>query len=229
MFLIFMRRLIKKHKKKIVICTSPILFLILMSYTSFIEPKDAPKTDISLTQSAEKGYAGDVFSVDVDINTDTPINVIEAAITFPRDLVSVSLISKADSLINIWVMEPVFLNDIGTINFSGGILQQGGFVKNGKAITVVFKTKKEGEVKIQVDKASFALADGLGTLVTPQSNEIIYTIEEKPVQSPDMNDSGTVNLVDAGLWVANLFTPEKERNDLNGDGAINLRDMYFFW
>ena len=223
-----MRKLIKKHKRKI-IYSCPILFFIFLSYSSLVTPVSEPTTEIILMASSTEGYVGVPFSVEVDVNTETPINVVEAGIIFPSELLEVAEINQSDSLINIWVTEPTFLNATGTISFSGGILQQGGFVKKGKIITIFFTPKKEGTAIVQTHNASFALADGMGTLITPKTNEISYTIKEKPAQNPDMNESGTINLVDAGLWLTNIFKPYNTRNDINGDGAINLRDMYFFW
>jgi hypothetical protein len=223
-----MRKLIKKHKRKI-IYSCPIIFLIFLSYSSLLTPISTPITEIVLTASSTEGYVGDSFSVEVNVHTDTPINVVEAGLVFPSDILEVTEINQSDSLINIWVTEPTFLNTIGTVSFSGGILRQGGFVKKGKIITIFFTPKKEGTAIIQTHTASFALADGMGTLITPKTNEITYKIKEKPTQNPDINKSGTVNLIDAGLWLTNIFKPYKTQNDLNGDGAINLRDMYFFW
>jgi len=224
-----MRRLIKKHKRKI-LCSSPIFFLILLSYVTVIAPEKNPVSDMSLAATTTVGHVGDTFSVDVAVETDSPINVVEAALSFPNDLLAVTSIDRTDSMIDLWVTEPTPFNDIGIITFSGGTLQHGGFVKKGKIMTVHFSVKKEGTATIRIDKTSFALADGLGTLVTPKTNEIAYVVEPKPKQNPDLNGDGNVTLADAGLWVVNLFQPATiQKNDINGDGGINLKDMYFFW
>jgi hypothetical protein len=226
-----MRHLIKKHKRKI-IYTTPVLFFLFLTYTAVISPTKDPVTDLFLTSSSTRGTVGYSFSVDVTADTDTPINAVEASLSFPPEDLEVTSIDQTNSIIDLWVHQPSFLNDIGTITVDGGILRTGGFVKTGKLFTVNFLTKKAGTAKITADKVSFALADGKGTLATPKITELSYEIaapEIKPVQSPDMNKSGSVNIIDAGLWVMDLFKPGNIRADLNGDGKINLKDLYFFW
>ena len=225
-----MKHLIKKHKRKIVY-TTPVLFFIFLTYTAVISPEKTPVADFSLTSSSTRGLVGDTFAVDVNVNTDTPINAIESSLSFPPENLEVVSIDQTNSIIDLWVNTPSFFNEIGTITLGGGVLRRGGFVKTGKVFTVIFLTKQTGMVKITADKTSFALADGKGTLVTPKINELSYEIEalKIPVQNPDMNESETVNLVDAGIWMTNIFKPYSPRNDLNGDGKINLRDMYFFF
>jgi hypothetical protein len=225
-----MRHLLKKHKRKIVY-TTPVLFFLFFTYAAIFSPEKAPVTGFSLIASSTSGTVGDSFSVDVNVDTDTPINAIEASLSFSPENVEVTSIDQKDSIIDLWVQSPSFFNDIGTITLGGGVLRPGGFVKTGKLFTVVFLTKKEGTAKITADKVSFALADGKGTLVTPKITEVSYEIAavpEKPVQNPDMNANNKVDLVDAGLWVMDIFKPYTTRNDLNGDGKINFRDMYFF-
>jgi hypothetical protein len=205
------------------------LILLFLGYTSLIEQEKEPAMNIVFVPSEEEGFAGDSFSVDVFINADAPINVVESSLSFPNDLLEAIEINKNDSIIDLWAIEPLPTDATGTIPFSGGILQQGGFVKKGKVFTVNFVAKKEGDAVIRSKKSSFALADGLGTIIVPNTNEISYTVKQKPAQNPDINKNGTINFVDAGLWMTNIFKPYETKNDMNGDGAINFRDLYFFW
>jgi hypothetical protein len=201
---------------------------LFVTYSALVPAEHAPITNIILSAKADEGYVGDTFYAEVSIDTDTPINVIEASLLFPNEQLEAKEISQDGSLIDLWIKEPN-LETSGAIYFSGGILRAGGFVKTGKAFTVVFTATNEGSATIRLDRSSFALSDGKGTLITPKTNEIVFHIKKKPAKDPDMNDSGTINLVDAGLWLTNIFKPYDTRNDLNGDGAISLRDMYFFW
>lgn len=224
-----MKHLVKKHKRKI-IYTAPVLFFVMLAYNAVTNPsKIQPKTTIEFVSSSTKGYAGDPFTVDVNVNTDTPINAVEASFAYPKDLLEVVSISSTSSIINLWAKEPVFFNDIGTFAFSGGTLKTGGFVKKGKLITVSFIAKQPGNAKVTVKEAVLALSDGKGTLVVPGSKDISYDIDEKPATSPDLNENGKIDLPDLGVWFAQLFKPYDAKVDLNGDKKINLEDAFFFF
>jgi len=224
-----MKRLVKKHKRKI-IYTAPVLFFVMLAYNAVVNPaKIQPKMTIELVPSSVEGYEGDPLTVEVNIETDTPVNAIEASFSYPKDLLEVASISSTSSAVDLWAKEPSFFNDIGAITLSGGMLKTGGFVKQGRLITVSFKTKQSGTAKIMVKEAVFALADGKGTLVTPETKEISYEINEKPVESPDLNDNGKIDLPDLGVWFLQLFRPYNAKVDLNGDKKINLEDAFFFF
>src|SRR5438132_1560557 len=64
--------------------------------------------------------AGDSLVAAVLVSsTDQALNAISGTLSFPSELLAVSSVSKAGSILTLWVQEPTFSNQDGTINFGG--------------------------------------------------------------------------------------------------------------
>jgi hypothetical protein len=224
-----MRHTIKKHKKKIAY-TMPFIFFLFFGMNIFVVPEFLPRESISLISIGNENIVtvGDVFFADVMAVSDTPINAIEASLSFPSDLLEVENISLDGSILDLWPKKPSFSNASGTILWSGGTVQPGGFVQTGKIFNIAFVAKKTGEAKIRFDKALFAAYDGKGTILFPVQNGISYTIRPKTKPSPDFNNDGSITFTDINLWVVGYFRSYDPRYDLNTDGKVNLGDLSIF-
>lgn len=107
------------------------------------------------------------FSVTFYANTNSIyINNVEASIKFPNDLLSVESINTNGSIFTMWVEQPKFSNEAGTISFNGGIPNPGYLGSNGKIFSVIFRAKKVGDANISFSSANIYANDGLGTDVT---------------------------------------------------------------
>ncbi|MBI2120363.1 MAG: hypothetical protein HYT94_01935 [Parcubacteria group bacterium] len=227
-----MRHLIKKHKRKIAY-TTPFLFFLFFGMNILVVPANdgwVPRESVSLVPVGEKysPTAGEVFFADVIIATDTPINAVEATISFPTDIIEIADISRDGSIIDLWSKEPSFSNTAGRAAWGGGTLDPGGFTGNGKILNIAFIAKKPGVAEMRFDSALFAAYDGKGTILFPVKNGISYTIRPKSQTSPDLNADGIVNFTDLGIWIAGYFKSYDPRYDLNGDGKVSTSDLSIF-
>ena len=113
---------------------------------------------------------GDLFEVTLMLDAEGEIiNTIEGSTSFSRHLV-LKQIRSGDSLVGLWVEQPVADGD--HVNFSGII--PGGYVgelgaswtgtRPGRVFTLIFEARESGEAWLQVDRDSAVLLhDGKGT------------------------------------------------------------------
>ncbi|ETB63590.1 TPA: hypothetical protein DIC38_02680 [Candidatus Nomurabacteria bacterium] len=144
----------------------------------FLSYNQAFSADIRMVSTFHNYKVGDTIKINVNVNSKTSVNAVSGVINFPTDKVSLSSVSKDDSIISLWAKDPVFLNDNdGSISFEGIILN--GFIgKEGQILTLNFKAKKEGTVNIYFNYASVLANDGNGSEVVEEKKSITINIKE---------------------------------------------------
>jgi hypothetical protein len=127
--------------------------------------------------SPSSGYytVGDTIRTNIVVGSNTSINAVSARVSFPRDLLTLSSISKTGSIISLWAQEPTFSNDTGTANLEGVILN-GYSGASGGIVTLIFKAKGEGQAELKFLNASILANDGNGTEVYSTKGNSILTI-----------------------------------------------------
>ncbi|MGC9067194.1 MAG: cohesin domain-containing protein [Minisyncoccia bacterium] len=124
---------------------------------------------------------GQTFTVTVYVSsTDQAMNATSGMIAFPADKLQVISLSKIGSIINLWVQEPSFSNDNGTINFEGVVLNPGFQGSNGKVITITFKVKTIGTASLSFDSSTVLANDGQGTNILTNIGKANYVLENPP-------------------------------------------------
>ncbi|MGC8881177.1 MAG: cohesin domain-containing protein, partial [Minisyncoccia bacterium] len=124
---------------------------------------------------------GQTFTVTVYVSsTDQAMNATSGMIAFPADKLQVISLSKIGSIINLWVQEPSFSNDNGTINFEGVVLNPGFQGINGKVITITFKVKTIGTASLSFDSSTVLANDGQGTNILTNIGKANYVLENPP-------------------------------------------------
>lgn len=142
-------------------------------------------------EPVEKNYSvEDQFYVDVKIDTEgKEINTIVLNISYPP-MAEIKNISKADSLIQLWLKEPGFTDK--NILLSGGI--PGGIkTSSGQIARINFEAKAIGDGGLQVLPSSMALLnDGQGTSVNLSAGSSVFHIlpkikpnAQKPGSTPE--------------------------------------------
>ncbi|MCR4275466.1 MAG: cohesin domain-containing protein [Candidatus Wolfebacteria bacterium] len=107
---------------------------------------------------------GQNFSVSVYVSSaDQAMNAASGVISFPQDKLEVTSFSKSNSIFTLWVQEPAFSNDVGTVNLEGIVLNPGFTGATGKIITVNFKAKAAGNALLNFSSGSVLANDGKGT------------------------------------------------------------------
>jgi len=202
--------------------------LVFAAVIGLVSQPESLKADISLLSEEGKSVLiGQNFETTVNINAQSPINAAEATISYPIDMLEVASISKDDSIFNFWIEEPSFDNASGTIRFAG-VLHDGqdGFYGNGRILTIVFKSKKTGEAKIDFAEAMVLAADSQGTDITGEKKGMTYSVTETPRQpSYDLNGDNKINVVDVSILIYHWGNTDNPQYDINNDGKVNLTDL----
>lgn len=150
--------------------------LSLLCYFSF--PVFASAATLSIDPNHGNFGPGDMFVVTVRIDTDKEecINASDVDMTFPKDLLKVTAVSKGESLITLWTDGPLIENEKGRVSWSGGI--PGGYCGRvlgdpgktnilGKVVFSVINIKPtDSETPMQISFGSSTkvlLNDGFGT------------------------------------------------------------------
>ncbi|KKR17517.1 MAG: hypothetical protein UT44_C0008G0004 [Candidatus Levybacteria bacterium GW2011_GWA1_39_32] len=204
------------------------LFSFILNPSRQNLPNKQTAAVLILTPQTEKVYVGETLSATLILDTpDKPVNMVEARIIFPTDKMEVISLSKVDSIINLWVEEPVYSNATGTITFSGGLPTPGFRGRTGKLLTITFKVKDAGEALINIENAAVLANDGLGTdvLVETQPAKLLLIKPLAGKEFGDIDGDGRIDLIDASILITNWGTPQNTRADLNNDGKVNSKDI----
>lgn len=156
-------------KKFIVLMTVAFLYSFSVSIASAASLSISPNTGVYSSNST--------FSVKVIVNTGgQAVNAAEGTIAFNPKELSVVSVNRSSSIFNLWVTEPTFSNNAGTINFSGG-LPSGYTGQTGTIMTITFKAVGSGTAKVNFKSGSVLANDGKGTNILTGMNGGNYTIQ----------------------------------------------------
>jgi len=123
--------------------------------------------------------AGDQFVAEVRVDSEgVGVNVAQATITFPKNLVEVVKINRSDSVFNFWLEEPSYSNDDGTVKFLGGSTN-GINGQSLKVLTVIFQAKSVGQADLVFTDAAVTVSDGSGANVLSASKGASVGISEQ--------------------------------------------------
>lgn len=155
-----------------------ILFFLFSSFT--------PANAATLFPSPNSGTynIGNSFSVGVYVSSaDQALNAVSGTLSFHNDQLEVTSLSKAGSIVSLWVQEPSFSNSVGTVSFEGIVLNPGFTGSSGKILTVNFKTKNGGAAPVTFSSGAILANDGLATNILSGLGSARYNIEV-PVSGP---------------------------------------------
>ncbi len=185
---------------------------------------------------------GTTFTVDVIVNTTSPVNAFAGAVQFDPAIISVAKIDYNTSIADLWAEEPWYNNGDGTISFAGGSTRRGGFSGSGSLISITFAAQTPGTADVQLSDIHILQHDGLGTeleVVSPVDAffSVIRAQEpatNKPVSRTvsiitpgmitDLNNDGVTSLGDISIFMVYLTTNDLQ-GDVNRDGAVTLADL----
>lgn len=171
--------LIKKIKNKKI---NYFFSLIILLFGIFFIPYNVSAATIKLSPSNGLYQVGDTIRVKVLISSDTSVNAVAAKISYPTNLLTLSSISKSNSIISLWAQEPFYSNSEGLANFEGVILY-GYTGDSGNIATLVFKAKATGTANLKFNSSSILANDGSGTEVLTSKNGSTLTIIKEKTQT----------------------------------------------
>lgn len=209
---------LKRHKYKIVVGLP--MAVLLASSLSLV--RDPAQVCIVPTDNRYVAVGEDV-ALEVTANATEVINVIGAKIRVPQDLLTVESISKEGSILTLWTEEPHVSQ--GIVQFSGGIVREGGFLGDGTVLTIHVRPTHSGNAEVSFDEVHMLAHDGTGREVECGKGPIMLSIRDADKPSPDVNHDKQVNIFDLGLVSANIFLGYESFYDLNSDGTISVADL----
>lgn len=166
-------------------------FLLVAWGWFFVFPQVSEAAPVSLYLGPSGGTftVGSTFTVSLYLNTGgSSINAIEANLSFPPDKLQVVTPSAGKSLIEIWVNQPSFSNENGTLRFQGTVPSPGINTESGLISTVTFRVKSTGQAIIKIlDDSRVLLNDGKGTDALGQVTNGIYNFVLPPPAGPIVN------------------------------------------
>jgi len=233
--------LLKKYKYIFVIILILIISAIILIYRYY--PRNSLSLKVDTSQSLEKAqtaaillltpvegrfYVGDTINVSLLVNTlGQPINVVDGKITFPSDKLQVTSISKENSIVSLWIQDPIASSSQDSISFSGGLPSPGFTGIAGQIITISFKVKSAGDAVIGLDNAHILANDGVGTDILTETTPAHLTLLAPKIKKiiADINGDGKVDSIDVSILLSNYGTSKNQMADLNGDGKIDVKDL----
>ena len=146
------------------------IFLLFITY-SLLYAVPALAAKLELVSSISEIGVGQEFQVDLILDAEgEDINAAQGKIIFSENLLELKNSNDGNSVITFWIQKPVYVEGKG-IEFSGVI--PGGFSgvlgpyykggKPGKILSLVLKTKNEGNGSVEIKDAKVLLNDGKGT------------------------------------------------------------------
>ncbi len=163
----------------------------------------ASAASITFVPSVSSGSVGDTIRIRVAVSSDSSINAVSAKITYSNEILSLTSISKAGSIVNLWAQEPSYSNSTGSANFEGVVLN-GYTGSSGTIVTLMFKAKAPGVASLRFSQASILANDGNGTEISStkgtgsvtvaQATQRVVTKEEPVVETKTQAVSSVIKI-----------------------------------
>ena len=175
----------------------PILFSIFLCV---LAPAlvDAAALNISMARSTVS--VGESFTATILVSSaDQSMNAVSGVISFPKDALSVTAVSKLNSILTLWVQDPTYSNIDGTVNFSGVIPNPGWTGLREQIVTIQFRALKPGAATVEFSSSAVLANDGNGTniLTAATPGTVSVTEAQKPVQLPETGERTPADTIPA--------------------------------
>lgn len=157
-----------------------IFFLALLVHST-----KAHAATLSVSPASQSTSVGKTIVVKVLVNSaGQSINAVSGGITFSNNVLTLTSISKGQSIVSLWAQAPSYSNTAGTASFQGVVLN--GFNGTGTILTLIFKAKAEGVATISLapNSSSVLLNDGQGTNVLTGTSGDTITIGKTEATTP---------------------------------------------
>lgn len=165
------------------------LALFLIGSASF--PSSVLAADLRIITNKTNVAVGEMISVRIVVSSpEQSANALSGVLNFDEERLQVTSLSKASSVVNLWVTEPEFSNLHGQVSFEGAILNPGFVGGAGTVLTVNFKAKASGSANLSFINGQVLANDGAGTSILKklgQTTLIINKAEVVPVVEKEEN------------------------------------------
>lgn len=149
-----------------------------------VAPLSSYAASLSLAPQSGTYTVGSTFTVSVIVSSTESLNAISGVVSYPKDKLAVTGISKAGSILNLWVQEPSFSNSDGVASFEGVVLNTGYSGSGGKAVTLTFSVIAPGEASVSFSSGMALANDGEGSDILEDLRSARYTLQASaPVEA----------------------------------------------
>lgn len=170
-------------KYKISFKLQHLYFFILLLF-SFVVFSEAYASSLYFSPSSGSYNIGQYISTSIFVSPDQVVNAIGGSVSFPKDKIEITSISRSGSIINFWAQDPYFSNSTGKLEFEGVVFNPGFSGSAGKIITINFKAKKEGAADFNFLSGSVLAHDGMGTEVLKSLGRASFTFLSTAIDLP---------------------------------------------
>lgn len=172
----------------------------ILPFGAFAESQLGASLYIAPLQDNPRAGSNFTASVKVDSLAE-PVNAVRGVLSFDKERLEVVTTSKIGSVLNLWIEEPRFSNADGTVRFQGGVPAPGFIGGGGGVLHVIFHAKGEGPVAFVWKEGEVLAADGKGTNVLTNLQNLNLTIDP-PFSAPA--ESRISDLLTNSIFVLNL-------------------------
>lgn len=194
---------------------------------------------IKLVPSENAVEVGSRYTLDVYVYADAPVNAVDISVSYPDTQIEVLGIDKGGSVITLWTEEPFVEN--GSVILRGGTFKR-GFVGEHKIASISVKAKTTGSAQFLAGEVKLLAGDGKGTNIKADTSRakivtnVVGVGEALSVQGStlegsvgvvvvtDIDGDGAVSLRDISSFMAN-WTSKEQKFDFNNDGQMTFRDF----
>lgn len=160
------------------------IFLFCLIFAGLFSSADVSHAaSLNFVPSVSSYSVGDAVRIRVAVSSDASINAVSAKVSYPSEILSLTSISKAGSIINLWAQEPSYSNSTGTATFEGVILNgyAGG---GGTVVTLIFKAKAPGVATLKFLQGAVLANDGNGTELSSTKGISTVTVLQSTQRVP---------------------------------------------
>ncbi len=166
------------------------LFVLALFALVLVVPRTSLAASLSLSPASGSYTVGNQIIVKVLASSGIPMNAAEGVLSFPSSILSIVSISKNNSILNFWPIEPSISPSSGTASFEG-VTTSGFQGSAGTVVTVVLRAVGEGEGTVSFQSGKVLANDGQGTDITSSLSGATFTIRAaSPPPSPTPSSQG---------------------------------------
>lgn len=131
-----------------------------------LEVQPIAQGGLSLSSPTTSLTTEEQHTIQLLVQSEVPANTYSTTITFPPEQLQVIAVDDTDSVVDIWVEEPTFDNEAGTITLAGGSLVPDGFTGETTLLTITVEAIAPGTAELTVQEPAMYAHDGAGTEIT---------------------------------------------------------------
>jgi hypothetical protein len=155
-------------------------------------PLSLSAATLSFSPGSGSYQVGSTVMVSIYTNSSgASLNALSGVVSYPTDVLEVVSVSKNQSIISLWVQEPSFSNNAGTVNFEGIVLNPGYTGANGKILSITFKVKAVGQPAVVFSAGSILANDGEGSEILTSKGQAQFTTLPATIITPVVEESPT--------------------------------------